>query len=281
MHAPRPLFVASTLIVGIALVAASLDASRGDTPMPRLRKDTTVAYASVTGDLQAHSSTKMRIPGVMQRVLHGLDTTVFTRVKIGPAPSAHDWQGMWFYADVKVPSATNGQQVPAEWQAELAQGALADLLNTSRQSNTANVIVGSTITGILPNGTSMQVAGGAGDVTSGQVFTAPSDTSAIQIRTTSVLTSFGLDLISIKTWRPLGTAISVVASVPDLRLLSGKLNKLTSAIEGSPAQYDGVYLEIRNRRGVPIVRTATALRIGAGSLWIKPGLGVRFGTMHG
>src|SRR5205823_4242200 len=73
----------------------------------------------------------------------GLSDVLSAQIAANPSDGR---TGPWFYATVSCPDASNGQCMHAVWEADLLQGATAELMNWSGASNLANVLVGSSIT---------------------------------------------------------------------------------------------------------------------------------------
>jgi hypothetical protein len=215
----------------------------------------------------------------LEQILSGVDPDTFVSAGIGSAPSPDDWQGNWFYATVKADAIKDAADLPALWEADLVQGALAEDLDED-QPNLANVIVGSSFSVQLPDGSIKPADGGAGDVAAGQSFSnAPDD--QIIAAAKSTLASYGLQPHEVRVLHPLGPALYVVATVADLKKIQGQLELLRHDLIGKPALYEGLYLELRDSAGESLARYAIALRSGTGRLWIRPGLDVDLGTAHG
>jgi hypothetical protein len=169
------------------------------------------------------------------------------------------------------------------WEADLAQGAVADRI-AGTTPNLKDVVIGSELQLIHPDGTAEDMGGGAGDISAGQVFAAQSSgetDEAIQTAVAGVARSFGLDATEIKVLRPLGPAVSVVVRTPARDTLDGKFTELWAALAGEPSQYEGLCLEIDGPDGSPLVRQAAAFRTGSGELWFADGIDDEYGIPHG
>lgn len=212
--------------------------------------------------------------------LAGLDTGLFRDVRVGAAPSPADWQGRWLYATMNATS-DGGSYIREVWEADLAQGAIADRLSDGVE-NLANVIVGSSINVVTPDGKSVSVTGGAGDIASGQRFAAAEESdSVIERQVEDVVEARGLKLSDVRVLRPLGPAVAAVVVVSSPSQLKSDFEALRQAIVGSPLRYEGLYLEIDLPDGSPLVRAATSYRSGAGRLWVAPGYDDLVGAVHG
>lgn len=217
----------------------------------------------------------------IDETLDGLDREVFLDAHIGAAPSPDDRQGMWFYATVKGVTDADGGYLPSVWQADLAQGAIADRL-AQDETNLANVVVGSTMQFSGADGTTEAGLGGAGDIRAGQSFAAdPSESDAsIEASISKTLDSYGLSLAKIEVFHPLDTAVSVVATAPNLGVIDGKFDEIRAALLADPVRYEGIYFEI-DVDGQPIVRASSSFRNGAGRLWLPPKYDNIVGAAHG
>jgi hypothetical protein len=164
----------------------------------------------------------------------------------------------------------HGLDVEPMWEADLVEGAVADLAGTGKDIH--DDFGGSTFDAELPDGTSIpDASGGLGDVVRGQVFsTAPDGTIKAQI--IDALRSAQLKPISIKILRPLDAAPVVVASAADPTTAAKNLASIRNALFGNPAAYDGYYLELRDTSGTAFVRTSASYRTGAGRFWVEPSL---------
>jgi hypothetical protein len=185
---------------------------------------------------------------------------------------------------VKSKASYGGAAVSAQWEADLAQGAVADRIAVDGATDLADVIAGSSVTLELPDGTTEDLGGGAGDIRPGQLF-ADQDMNLgdadISQRVRGILDKFGLAAVEIRVLRPLGPAVYVVASADKASDLDGSYDAIRAAILDDPVRYEGLYLEVDLPDGTPIVRGAQALRSGAGTLWIAPGLDDAVGANHG
>ena len=125
---------------------------------------------------------------------------------------------------------------------------------------------------------------GTGIIQSGQVFRAEADSDrdeAIASRTKEVLARFALKVDNIRVLHPLGPALFVQATITDPTEIAGGFEGLLNAINGSPYQYEGLYVELRDSSGNVVVRGSAAYRIGHGRLWFADGADAALGIGHG
>lgn len=281
LRSTRLLAVVVALVVAASTLAAIVLSAPANSARvkPAKRANDTSAYAPVR--FQARNAA--RVPAAQQAlptVLRGLDASAFVSADLGAAPTSDDWQGRWFYATVRAPSVSNAGALFNTWQAELAQGALAEVMDVN-EPDLANVIVGSTIQAQLPDGTTAVVGGGAGDIAAGQQFRFPADDAHAVGQARKIVKQFGLRPGSVRVLHADGAALAVTATVASRHQLAGIVGRLKDALLGSPARYVGLYLELRDSSGAPLVKVAVALRTGVGTFWTRPGFTEDVGIAHG
>ena len=130
-----------------------------------------------------------------------------------------------------------------------------------------------------PDGSQTTVRLGHGAVAGGQVFDSPSD-SAITAHVCAVAGSYGLSVKSLRILHPLDSAIEVSMIVPDGLTPAWTISGLSDALEGSPRQVEGIYVQLDSPGGQKLLATSGAYRMGSGGLWFAPGQDVRFGANH-
>jgi hypothetical protein len=270
----RRVVVGSAVVIGLVLAAGVAAALGGQRDLPTRFTQVDAGTTKVP-----HMSTADALATFKSR----LSIKTLVSVRLGKSPSGDLRQGRWFYATANAPAIRDGLEIESLWQLDLLQGAVAESVGTST-GNLADAIVGSTFDIQLPNGTLVpNVSGGAGDVAAGQVFGTgvPKSDAAVVLRAQSVLKKQGLVPGSVRVLRVGAPAISVTATIPNGRRLSGGLDQLRRAILGEPPVYEGYYFDIRDSLGNPLLKTSAAFRTGAGRLWVKPGLEAAMGVVHG
>jgi hypothetical protein len=231
------------------------------------------------------AATGATVAGSLAKVQAGLDP-VFSKLSVGapPAGPQSTKAGSWLYATVRASSSQNGTYLPELWQAQLAQGALDDELRSSNTSNTSSVISGSTILLDTGDGSApTDLGGGAGDIAAGQVFGAQAEElsdAAIVASVKASLAAFPLTNVGVRVLHPLGPAVMVTATVSDPSKLAGAWGEISSAVKAN-GEYEGTYVQINGPDGSPLARSASAMRIGAGTVWFAPGMDNELGIPHG
>jgi hypothetical protein len=266
------------------VVAASIggcSAPHSGTPMtsqgPDRSPSSEINYAGARADRYDRAA-----PGAaISRALAGVDRATVLKVRIAVRPSQADsGQRNWLYVRVLARSLSYGGSLYSLWQADLVQGSTAEQMGSST-GNLADVFAGIEHVISFPNGSTVNDAGGAGDVVTSQLFHSFTSDALATAAANDTLRDFGLIPDQIRIFHPLQAALYVVAKVPTLSKIAGKLEILRQRLLGNPFRYEGIYLQLNDDHGVPIAREAADYRVGAGRLWVRHGLGVWLGTAHG
>ena len=189
--------------------------------------------------------------------------------RIGEAPADSRRGNLpWLYAAVRVPGMARGLDVEPIWEADLIEGVVADRAGTARDIR--DDFGGSTFDAVLPDGSRIaDASGGLGDIVRGQQFRGTETVSA-KLSIERELQRAGLTPISVNVLRPAGPAPAVIASTSDVATTAKSFVPLVRALFGSPPNYEGYYLELRDNAGNAFVRASAAFRTGAGRLWVEP-----------
>jgi hypothetical protein len=129
------------------------------------------------------------------------------------------------------------------------------------------------------NGDPVTVPIGMGEATAGLTFNSPGATQ-LEERVSEVASELGIQVASVRVLTPLDSALAVTVKVPP-GPVSWSVNELIADLQGSPADVEGVYVEIQSEAGDPLVRPSAAKRLGGGGLWFAHGQAERFGANHG
>lgn len=164
------------------------------------------------------------------------------------------------------------------WLTELVQGAVADLMRTD-QGKTDQLIGGGVLVDADKSGAEVTTPVGGGWARGGQEFNSPSD-AVLRDRVTSVAARFGLSVRSLAVLHPLDSALEVSFVVPDGKV-DWTIDQLSGALQGSPQDIEGDYIELYGLSGQPLLRTGTTARVAGGGLWFADGQDLRFGAQHG
>jgi hypothetical protein len=114
-------------------------------------------------------------------------------------------------------------------------------------------------------------------VTAGELFGAQASgesDSKIEQDVDATLASYDLQPDQVRVLHPLGPAVWVVATTNDPSQFPGRFDEIQNAIMGiaPDIEYEGLYLEIDNAQGEPLMRVGNAIRNGGGVSWTSPSL---------
>ncbi len=196
----------------------------------------------------------------------GASSIVEASVANPPSSVAASAGSRWFYATLRLPGLTNGLGIEPAWEADLLEGAVAELSGTSQ--NLRSDLDGASFSGVLPTGeTVAEIDAGMGDIARGQKFSSDSSASA-RADVTARLVAAGLTPLDVQIYRPLGPAPAVIAAAADPRSAAAKYRQIVDGVFGNPPKYEGYYIELRDSAGNAFIRASAAFRTGAGRCWI-------------
>jgi hypothetical protein len=173
--------------------------------------------------------------------------------------------------DLRVSSFDGPDITEALWQANLLAGAVVDEFHARGFGDIAEAHG----TLVDPSGRRQEIGGGIGHAAPNQVFN--DVPGSIGTTIASLASRFGLRSTHVTTVTALQPAVVVHATTdtPAISLTALNSGGGLAAILGGPARwFEGVYLDLRDSSGAPVLLTGTAARAGAATTWVKPGLGV-------
>jgi hypothetical protein len=170
-----------------------------------------------------------------------------------------------------------GRGVREDWLGEMVVGAVGELMRTD-QKMLSEVLAGE-ILDRTSNGQVVTTALGSGYVRLGRDYHSPSDAD-LRERVTSVANKYGVRLSSLQVLHPLDSALAVTFAVPD-GPVDWTHDDLSNDLAGSPADIEGIFLQLDSPTGRPLFRSAFAYRFNGGIGWFAPGQDERFGFNHG
>jgi len=173
-------------------------------------------------------------------------------------------------------TATQGSAITkALWERDLFTGALRDEF-AARGFGT---IIDGNATLVTPDGSRQPVGGGVSlGVAPNEVF--DSIPSGMSSTVTDAASSVGLRSVQVTTMKALQDVLLIHAVSDSPASDIGKLRQegdLAFLLGQTPANFEGVYLEIDNSAGSPVYIVDTAPRDGGGGLWFDPSLGLSSG----
>lgn len=169
--------------------------------------------------------------------------------------------------------------IPEVWNAELAVGAAAQLSATTETSY-GEVVSSAIVTGPNDGGVETSLDLGTGPVALNQAFDSPSDAD-LAAHAHEVAKQFGLTVSAVQILHPLDSALDVTFTVPDDAKIDWTVDQLSDALVGATPDVEGVFIQLNNAEGTPLLQASSAYRTGAGGLWFAPGQDGRFGATHG
>ena len=264
----RPiLVVAVLLLIGAAIFGGVSLASAGGTPRnltgnQSVEPDSYSADHSWSPSIPSSASTPAEIvSAIVQNA--GVGKTL--SAALGSPPPGWTLPGNWLMFDVSTDGSIAGN-IHADWEADLVEGVVAEAFANSGKAG----VIGSTITGELPDGKTVHLTGGMGDVASGQTFSSDSD-AAIEQHLTEVLAEAKLTVVSITVMHVGQPAPAVVVKTDDPNAAAAAaVSVLRSLFGKNPPVYEGYYFEIDNTAGAAILVTSASFRTGVGGGWVDP-----------
>jgi hypothetical protein len=172
----------------------------------------------------------------------------------------------------------------ALWQADLATGAVAELVNNGAPGALCNGLGSSVLTGTTAQGKPVPTIP-TQEITpnapANQHFAAASKSSAQIIRSvTHTVSEFGLRVASLRVIDADGPALDLAVIVPNANQLTQHL-VVTLNAAFKRTDYVGVYLEFRDVSGTALVGLDESARSSSGGQWIQPGLKMGYPYAHG
>ena len=274
----QPRFVVIAVLFLAATTFGVVRASGGGSPT-NLRGDqsvTPVTYSSTdtwTPTVPSSASTPAAIVSAISNAA-GLGTAL--RVSLTDPAAQDTTQGSSLNFDVATDGSVAGN-IHAAWEADLVQGVIAEAF----VARGMQPVITSTMTGDLPNGQTVTLQGGMGDVAARQSFSSDSD-AAIQQRLDAVLTQANLTPVSITVMHVGQPAPAVVARTNDPSSAAAAASTTMRALFGAnPPLYEGYYFEIENAAGAPIIAESASFRTGSGRSWVDPSVAASSSLIHG
>jgi hypothetical protein len=262
------------ILVGLGGIAW---ATAGDGAIPRDAVDSPVEYPSTEVTSYAVNAPS----DAVAVTIAGLDSTRFVSARVGESPQSQR-PGRWFYAVLATQKNAN-ERLVSSWEADLAQGAIAELVGND-ESNLGDVIVGSSVSFSNADGSLSEAEGGAGDIAAGQRFPAQTEVvsdATIRSEISRAASKFGLAVSNIQILHPLGPAPRVELTAPNATALTGRYPEIRAALFGATPRFEGFFLAISLPDGSTVVRGSAAFRAGSGRLWVNPKYDSLIGADHG
>lgn len=175
-------------------------------------------------------------------------------------------QGAVLRIIVEANSASELDVIEAQWEAELALGAVAE---TSPSSEAAmNAVIRTMSVAIVDlNGRLISSADRpVGQMALGQHFSGAPSRDVVE----KSLSELGIGVASYETIKNIDEVLQVEATIADPSVLKGRLEEVASAVYGNPASVESFLFDLSDSSGNVVVRFAVNFRTGMGTEWITP-----------
>jgi hypothetical protein len=197
-------------------------------------------------------------------------STITASAGFGKAVTVSVSTGAWVALAFHIPTdGTVAGNIYAAWKADLLEGVIAEAFVKRHMPRVDT----SSITGELPNGTTVSLQGGMGDIPASQRFSSDSD-AAIEHDLTGALSAAHLTPVSITVMHAGQPAPAVVVSSTDPHAAVSAATSLIRSLffaDGRPL-YEGYYLKIETAAGAPVAAYSASFRTGAGRQWASPSI---------
>lgn len=274
----QPRFVVIAALFLVATTFGVVRASGGGSPtnLTGNQSVTPVTYSSTYGWTPTVPTSASTPAAIVSAIGNGAGLGTVLRVSLTNPPAQATTQGSSLNFDVATDGSVAGN-IHAAWEADLVQGVIAEAF----AARGMQPVIDSAVTGDLPNGQTVALQGGMGDVAAGQSFSIDSD-AAIQQRLDAVLTQANLTPVSITVMHVGQPAPAVVVKTSDPSSAAAAAATTIRALFGAnPPLYEGYYFEIENAGGTPILAQSASFRTGAGRDWVDPSVAAASSLIHG
>ena len=188
--------------------------------------------------------------------------------------SGNGTKNYWIaHIDIAAPADHGPDVARAMWESNLVGGALLTGFTQARLAPPFGV----DMTVVTPDGARDHVGGGLGKVVPDQVFDAV--TPELQTRVARNAASQGLTNVRVSTFQVVNDVIEIQATTtaPPAAAASAfyKARGLNGLLGESENNFEGVYFQLDDANGHPILIESTAPRAGGGGYWAAPSTGIQ------
>jgi hypothetical protein len=178
------------------------------------------------------------------------------------APGALD--GPWVHLRIRG-QADDQSAILGSWQANLLVG---DLREEMHAADSAHPLFGEAIKLIASDGHTVRtIDTNIGDIAYGQDFSTSSP-AQIESAIKAGCQSIGVSVQAFTVFQGLDPAPAVVVRTADPDSYLQNVGANERAIFGDPTAYEGVYLEVQDSSGKPVMISSSSFRTGIGQTWI-------------
>jgi hypothetical protein len=215
----------------------------------------------------------------ISKLAEGLPLISNPHVVVGTIPAESGGPGTTGFIlefDLAVPAFGGSAITKALWEGQLFAGAVADEYAASGLQPIAEVHP----TLVTPDGSRQPAGGGVAGQIHDQIFDhVPSNVGAT---VAAAAPRFGLRQVKVSTVTAIQNAVVIDAVSDTPKAAVQALGKSEQGILGAllgvrPGSYEGVFVEIRDSQGRPMLIDASAPRSGAGIAWADPSSGISVG----
>lgn len=250
---------AGVILVGVAWAAGGISTSSSSTPTP-------VTYTKTQGwapSVPSGATAAEIVNSIVQQAGFGNSMQV-----------SLSGQSLSFDIPTTGSLAANAY---AAWQADIVQGVVAEAF----ANQGLPPIAGSTFTGELPSGQTVDIGGGMGNIQPGQSYSSDDD-SAITQRITDLLPQWNLTLSSIHILHAGQPAPAVFVTTNDPNAAAAAATPIVRTLFGQdPPLYEGYYFQVNDTKGNLVLLQSAAFRDGAGQGWADPSVAASSSLNHG
>ncbi len=211
--------------------------------------------------------------GAIAATLAGFPTGTFEDLTLAPTHFERRVENRYqMTAVVNVASSSGAALMRASWEGCLADGAMSEHL--VRDSSNLGTAIQGLVYARLPDGSREEAGGCGSDVAAGQLFGAQADRSTDDQIVASVkqtLGDLGVHVDRVEVLRPLGPAVDVTVTVPDVQDAHSVGDRVFAALHAKPSLYEGVFIEVDGPDGSPVNAGGDATRGGVGGEWDSQG----------
>jgi hypothetical protein len=256
---------AALLLLGVGSAIAAVTIASGD--------GTPVQFAPTTGSTPSLGSDPTAIIATIKSRVPDVLSIRITKDAISNASGKGTTDYLVAHVNIAAPADRGPEISRASWESDLVGGAL---FTGFTQANLAPPF-GVDLTLVLPDGTRDQVGGGLGKVVPNQVF--DSVTPEIQTRIAQNAGAQGLRNVRVTTFQVVNDVIEIHAATTAAPAKAASNFYKAGGIDGllgqSENHFEGVYFQLDNAQGNPILIQTTAPRAGAGGYWAAPSTGIQ------
>lgn len=256
---------AALLLLGVGSAIAAVTITSGD--------GSPVQFAPTTGSTPSLGNNPSSIIAAVKARVPDVLSIQITNDAISNGSGRGTKHYLIAHIDIAAPADKGPEIARAIWESNLVGGAL---LTGFTQANLAPPF-GVDLTVVMPDGTRDHVGGGLGKVLPNQVFDPV--TPQIQSRIQQNAIAEGLTNVRVAAFQVVNDVIEIHATTTSAPAVAAssfyKAHGLDGLLGQSENDFEGVYFQLDDAKGNPILIQSTAPRAGAGGYWAAPSTGIQ------